>query len=153
MQSYISRAVINDFALVSDCAYVAQNATRILRALFEIALSRNWGPTASKILSLCKSFDRRLWPFQHPLSQFDAIPVDIIEKLERSTSKMTIEEMRLLSVSEIGALVRHMKMGDTVVRCLEEFPTLYLEADVAPITRTVLKVSLHITPGKPLQNY
>lgn len=71
LQTYISRGFVEDFSLVSDTNYVSQNSSRIMRALFEIALSRNWGPTASVILSLCKSIDRRLWSFQHPLLQFE----------------------------------------------------------------------------------
>jgi replicative superfamily II helicase len=137
---------LNDFALVSDCAYVAQNAARIIRALFEIALSRNWGPAASVLLSLCKSVDKRMWPFEHPLSQFE-LPPDIIEKLDKASNKTGIDEMREMDVKEIGALIRHMKMGSTVGKCVEQFPTLYLEAEIAPITRTVLRVTLYITAG------
>ncbi|KAJ3135746.1 hypothetical protein HK100_002436 [Physocladia obscura] len=143
LQSYISRSVINDFALVSDCAYVAQNAARILRALFEICLSRNWGPTASVIVSLCKSVDRRMWPFEHPLSQFD-LPYEIIEKLNRSS--MGIEDLRYMDEKEIGATVRHMKMGNTVAKCVEQFPALHFETEIAPITQSVIRITLHITP-------
>ncbi len=46
LQSFISRAYLEDFGLMSDSSYIAQNAPRILRALFEITLRRNWGPVA-----------------------------------------------------------------------------------------------------------
>ncbi|KAI9341779.1 Sec63 Brl domain-containing protein [Zopfochytrium polystomum] len=144
LQTYLSRGNINDFALVSDCAYVAQNAARILRALFEISLSRNWGPVASVIHSLCKSVDRRMWAFEHPLSQFD-IPHDILEKLNRAAKSLTIAELREMDAKEIGAVIRHMKMGSTVYKCVEQFPTLILEPEIAPVTRTVLRITLHIT--------
>lgn len=42
LQAYISKVYLDNFALVSDCGYVAKNAARILRALFEISMSRNW---------------------------------------------------------------------------------------------------------------
>ncbi|KAJ3300578.1 activating signal cointegrator 1 complex subunit [Borealophlyctis nickersoniae] len=145
LQSYVSRAHIEDFALVSDTAYVAQNAARILRALFEIALSRNWGPVSSVILSLCKSVDRRMWSFEHPLSQFD-LPVEIIHKLENSGKNMSIEQMRDMDPMEIGNLIRHMKMGHTVAKCVDQFPSLILDATIAPITRTVIRVTLNVTP-------
>ncbi|KAJ3318638.1 hypothetical protein HDU76_000778 [Blyttiomyces sp. JEL0837] len=144
LQAYISRAIINDFALVSDCAYVAQNAARILRALFEICLSRNWGPTAAVVLSLCKSVDRRLWAFEHPLSQFD-IPYDIIEKLEKTTRRLDINELREMDVKDLGVVIRHQKMASTVSKSVEQFPTLILETEIAPITRTVLRITLYIT--------
>ncbi|KAJ3042101.1 activating signal cointegrator 1 complex subunit [Rhizophlyctis rosea] len=145
LQSYISRAHIEDFALVSDTAYVAQNAARILRALFEIALSRNWGPASSVILSLCKSVDKRLWSFEHPLTQFD-LPYDILQKLGAQERNLSIEMMRDMDPMELGQLVRHQKMGQTIARCVEQFPTLQLEASVAPITRTVIRLTVDIIP-------
>lgn len=59
LQSYISRAHVEDFALVSDTAYVAQNAARICRALFMIALNRRWGYQCLVLLTLCKSIEKR----------------------------------------------------------------------------------------------
>jgi antiviral helicase SLH1 len=59
LQSYISRARVEDFALVSDTAYVAQNAARICRALFMIALNRRWGYQCLVLLSLCKSIEKQ----------------------------------------------------------------------------------------------
>lgn len=59
LQSYISRANLEDFALVSDSAYVAQNAARICRALFMIALNRRWGHLCQVLLSMGKSIEKR----------------------------------------------------------------------------------------------
>lgn len=59
LQSWISKANFEDFALVSDSAYVAQNAARICRALFKIALNRRWGILCQVLLSLCKSIEKR----------------------------------------------------------------------------------------------
>ncbi|TPX48749.1 hypothetical protein SeLEV6574_g01875 [Synchytrium endobioticum] len=145
LQAYVSKLTLQDFALVSDTAYVAQNAARILRACFEIAMSRNWGPAAAVILSLSKSVDRRMWSFEHPLAQFD-LPIEIIHKLDNGPKKMTLEAMRDMNVIELGNVIRHNKMAPTVAKCVEQFPSLYLEAAVAPITRSVLKVTLFITP-------
>lgn len=58
MQGYISRASVDDFALVSDTNYVATNGSRVCRALFEIALSRSW-PSASVILTVSKMLEKR----------------------------------------------------------------------------------------------
>lgn len=59
LQSYISRANLEDFALVSDCGYVAQNAGRICRAMFQIALNRKWGNLCEVLLSICKSIEKK----------------------------------------------------------------------------------------------
>jgi activating signal cointegrator complex subunit 3 len=69
LQTYISGGSPVAFSLVSDMAYVAQNAARILRGLFEITLRRNWASLTQKLLTLCKMLDRRMWDFQTPLRQ------------------------------------------------------------------------------------
>ncbi|KAJ3082711.1 activating signal cointegrator 1 complex subunit, partial [Quaeritorhiza haematococci] len=147
LQSYISRASINNFALIADTSYVATNAARLLRALFEISLSRNWGPCASMVLSLCKSVDRRRWSFEHPLGQFDQfLPYEIIQKVENASKQLSMEDLRDMDFGEIGEVIKHRKMAPMVMKCVEWFPSLLLEATVAPITRTVLRVTLYITP-------
>ncbi|KAI9305339.1 Sec63 Brl domain-containing protein [Cunninghamella echinulata] len=145
LQSYISNAYIEDFALVSDCAYVAQNAGRIARALFEIALNRNWGPTASVLLAINKCVEKRMWTFQHPLHQM-GLPMNILQKLENRTHEVTIEEMRDMDPTELGQLVHHNRMGITISKCVDQFPTLQLDVRIAPMTRNVLHVDLTITP-------
>ncbi|KAF9114810.1 hypothetical protein BGX27_009758 [Mortierella sp. AM989] len=145
LQSAITQAPLEDFALVSDSAYVIQNASRIIRALFEIALNRNWGPVANVLLSLGKSVEKKMWSFEHPLAQF-GLPREIISKLESRTHPPTIEDMREMTVNELGELVRFHRMGQTISKCVDQFPVLQMDAQVAPITRNVLRVALTITP-------
>ena len=71
LQGYVSRLPLDDFALISDSAYVAQNAGRIVRALLEIAVSRKWATVSAVLMGLSKAVEKRLWPFDQPLKQFD----------------------------------------------------------------------------------
>jgi activating signal cointegrator complex subunit 3 len=56
---------VDDFSLVSDTAYVVQNASRLLRGVFEIALRKSLVRTAYKLLELSKTVERRLWCVAH----------------------------------------------------------------------------------------
>ncbi|CAK5114420.1 unnamed protein product [Meloidogyne enterolobii] len=67
LQSYISRAFVKDFALSSELYYISQNAGRIARAIFEIALRRGWAQTTEACLTMAKCIEQRLWPFNSPL--------------------------------------------------------------------------------------
>ena len=51
-----------------------------------------------------------------------------------------------LTSQELGELIRAPKMGKTLHRLIHQFPRLELAAHVQPITRSVLKVDLTITP-------
>ena len=92
LQSYISRAYLEDFALANDSNYVAQQSARICRALFMIALNRRWGHQCLVLISLCKSIEKKIWAFQHPLHQFD-LPKPILNQLD-SKDAVSIETLR-----------------------------------------------------------
>ncbi|PWW75443.1 Sec63-domain-containing protein [Tuber magnatum] len=139
LQSYISKANLDDFALVSDSAYVAQNSARICRALFHIALNRRWGNLCQILLSICKSIESRIWSYQHPLAQF-RLPPHIVQKLEE------LESSGHLTCTQIGDLVHNQKMGPQIFSLLANFPTLSVDTEIAPLNRDVLRIHLYLTP-------
>ena len=145
LQSYISRAKVEDFTLMSDSAYVAQNAARICRAIFMIALNRRWGYQCLVLLSLCKAIERQVWPFQHPFHQFD-LPAPILRNLDEKTSSSSIDSLRDMESAEIGQLVHNKGMGRSLGKLLDNFPTLSMEAEIAPLNRDVLRVHLYLFP-------
>ncbi|CAG8561643.1 11778_t:CDS:2, partial [Acaulospora colombiana] len=146
LQSYLSKARIEDFALISDSAYVAQNASRIARALFEIALNRNRSHVTPFLLNICKCIDKQMWMFETPLAQF-GLPADIKMKIESlSDSIKKIERMRDMRPTELGRLVHNNHYGPLIFKILKQFPSLKLDARIHPITRNILRVSLDITP-------
>ncbi|CAL1546557.1 unnamed protein product, partial [Lymnaea stagnalis] len=144
LQSYVSRQSVDSFSLVSDMAYVAQNAGRIMRALFDIALKKDNPILASRLLEMCKMVDKRLWTFENPLRQFNILSPEILTKLENK--RLLPERLREMDSKEIGRMVTHDKMGPIIKRCVHQIPNLTLDASIQPITRTVLKVNLEITP-------
>ncbi|XP_042499431.1 DExH-box ATP-dependent RNA helicase DExH14 isoform X2 [Macadamia integrifolia] len=145
IQLYISRGSIESFSLISDAAYISANLARIMRALFEICLRRGWCEMASFMLEYCKAVDRQIWPHQHPLRQFDRdLSAEILRKLEERGADL--DRLMEMEEKEIGALVRYAPAGKLVKQYLGYFPWLNLSANISPITRTVLKVDLLITP-------
>jgi len=144
LQAYISRAQPDDFALVNDLNYVAQQAGRICRALFMLALNHRWGYQCLVLLTLAKSIEKRIWMFRHPLHQFD-LPKPVLNNLDMKEA-LSIESMREMEASEIGNLVNNFRMGGKIRKLLDHFPTLSVEAEVAPLNRNILRVKLSITP-------
>ncbi|CAK7565543.1 MAG: Putative steryl acetyl hydrolase mug81 [Sporothrix epigloea] len=145
LQSYISKVQPDDFALGNDLNYVAQQAARICRALFMIALNRRWGHQCLVLLSLSKSIERRVWPFEHPLSQFE-LPRSVLTQLDEKGTVASIESLRDMDSGEIGSLVRNHGAGSKIARILNNFPTLSVEAEIAPLNRDVLRIKLFLYP-------
>ncbi|OAA64246.1 dead deah box DNA helicase [Niveomyces insectorum RCEF 264] len=145
LQAYISKMQPEDFALGNDLNYVAQQAARICRALFMIALNRRWGHQCLVLLSLSKSIERRVWPFEHPLRQFE-LPRSVMAQLEEKSAVASIESLRDMDAGEIGGLVHNVGVGHKIARILSNFPTLTVEAEIAPLNRDVLRIKLFLTP-------
>jgi antiviral helicase SLH1 len=145
LQAHISRARLEDFTLVSDTNYITQNAARIARALFMIALNRRWGHQCRILLSLCQSIERRVWAYKHALHQFD-LPQPVLRNLDEKYSVTSIEALRDMESAEIGQLVHNQKMGGVISKILDNFPTLSIESEIAPLNRDVLRIKLWITP-------
>ncbi|KAK1564574.1 hypothetical protein Q3G72_006114 [Acer saccharum] len=144
LQAYISQLKLEGLSLTSDMVYITQSAGRLLRALFEIVLKRGWAQLAEKALNLSKMVTKRMWSVQTPLRQFNGIPNEILMKLEKKD--FSWERYYDLSSQELGELIRYPKMGRTLHKFVHQFPKLILAAHVQPITRTVLRVELTITP-------
>ena len=129
------RGSVEAFSLVSDMNYVAQNAARIIRGLFEVALKKAW-PTAanrclhvatvleqrqkfahqagrdclncltmpfhfvSRLLTLSKMVDKRIWGHESPLRQFPILSFESLKKIE--DKKLNIDKLREMEAKEIG---------------------------------------------------
>uniref|UniRef100_A0A3P9B0X6 Activating signal cointegrator 1 complex subunit 3 n=1 Tax=Maylandia zebra TaxID=106582 RepID=A0A3P9B0X6_9CICH len=144
LQTYIGRGEVDSFSLISDLSYVAQNAARIVRALFEIALRKRWPLMTRRLLTLCKVIDKRLWDSAHPLRQFPNLSPVVLNRLEEK--KLTVDKLKEMRKDDIGHMLHHVNIGLTVKQCVHQIPSISMEATIQPITRTVLRVRLIVTP-------
>uniref|UniRef100_A0A8C7QQM5 U5 small nuclear ribonucleoprotein 200 kDa helicase n=1 Tax=Oncorhynchus mykiss TaxID=8022 RepID=A0A8C7QQM5_ONCMY len=144
LQAYISQLKLEGFALMADMVYVTQSAGRLMRAIFEIVLSRGWAQLTDKTMNLCKMIDKRMWQSMSPLRQFRKLPEEVIKKIEKKN--FPFERLYDLNHNEIGELIRMPKMGKTIHKYVHQFPKLDLAVHLQPITRSTLKVELTITP-------
>uniref|UniRef100_V5EWE9 M-phase inducer phosphatase n=1 Tax=Kalmanozyma brasiliensis (strain GHG001) TaxID=1365824 RepID=V5EWE9_KALBG len=142
LQAYISRTYIEDFALVSDSAYVAQNGGRIIRSLLEIALSRRWARTASALISMSKALEKRMWPFDHPLQQSHLNPDTLYAVTERADD-VEIEELAEMAPAEIAKLIRvNARMGQAVKQAARSFPRISTSASLRPLSHDLLRIDV-----------
>ncbi|MCO5583854.1 hypothetical protein L7F22_037769 [Adiantum nelumboides] len=144
LQAYISQLKLEGLSLTADMVFILQSAGRLMRALFEIALRRRWAQLAEKALTLCKMVQRRMWRSHTPLRQFGSLKKDVLSRIEKKN--LAWECYSDFSFQEIGELVRAPKLGKTLHKLIHQVPKLELAAGVLPITRSVLKVELTITP-------
>ena len=129
IQSYISRAQIKSFSLVSDLSYVNQNVVRLVRALFEIVIKRSWAILSSRLLRLAKMLEQRMWDSGNPLWQFSQyISEEILEKLD--AKKLTIERLLEMETKEIGLIIHNVRMGKEIQTYASYIPQLHIETQL-----------------------
>ncbi|KIP12663.1 hypothetical protein PHLGIDRAFT_97239 [Phlebiopsis gigantea 11061_1 CR5-6] len=146
LQSFISGYRPEDFALVSDQAYVAQNAGRIARALLEIAISRKWANASSVLMGINKAIEKRKWPFDHPLKQFPGLKAEVLYNLERYADDYDVADLAEMSAADIGKLVHLNERHGTAIRdAAQRFPTAGITYNLRPLGPDVLKISARVT--------
>nr|6QV3_A Chain A, Pre-mRNA splicing helicase-like protein [Thermochaetoides thermophila]6QV4_A Chain A, Pre-mRNA splicing helicase-like protein [Thermochaetoides thermophila]6QWS_A Chain A, Pre-mRNA splicing helicase-like protein [Thermochaetoides thermophila] len=145
LQAYISRLKLEGLALMADMVYVTQSAGRILRAIFEICLKKGWASVAKLALNMCKMAEKRMWPTMSPLRQYPTCPAEIIKKAERMdvpwSSYFDLDPPRM------GELLGMPKAGKTVCALVSKFPRVEIQGNVQPMTRSMLRIELTITPN------
>ena len=134
LQAYISQLKLDGFALMSDMVYITQSAGRLMRAIFEMVLLRQWAQLVDKTMSISKMIDKRMWQSMCPLRQFKKIPEDIIRKIEKKN--ISWDRFYDLDAHEIGELVRAPKTGKIIYKYIRHIPKLELAVHVLPITRS-----------------
>eukprot|EP00057_Strongylocentrotus_purpuratus_P015645 XP_011670119.1 PREDICTED: activating signal cointegrator 1 complex subunit 3-like [Strongylocentrotus purpuratus] len=154
LQTYITGGTLTCFSLVSDTNYVAQNSARIMRALFEIALQEGRPQLASNVLSLTKSVDQRMWSSKNPLRQLQSR--DCNRLLNVAGDNFDDSRLQTMTPEEIGDIVHEFErevtktdriaIGKRIKQAAEQFPRLLLDATVHPLSKTLLRIRLKITP-------
>ncbi|KAF8774419.1 Activating signal cointegrator 1 complex like protein [Argiope bruennichi] len=149
LQAALSRLQIESFSLISDQAYVMQNATRIARALFEVCLRKNWAMLASSFLRISKMLEKQMWSFNpptyySPLHQFPELNRDVLTRIDKV--RQPIENLQDMNAEEIGYKLRCFKERHIIKDCLKRIPNLEIEPLVQPITDSILRVTLNIKP-------
>ncbi|KDQ64892.1 hypothetical protein JAAARDRAFT_241277 [Jaapia argillacea MUCL 33604] len=143
LQGFISRDRVEDFALVSDTAYAAQNGGRIVRALLEIAISRKWAGVSTVLMGISKAIEKRMWPYDHPLHQFP-LKADVFYNLERWADDYPVSDLASMTAAQLGGLIHLNEHHGSALRdAAKQFPAANITYDLRPLGYDVLKISVH----------
>eukprot|EP01132_Coremiostelium_polycephalum_P004723 gene4723-5897_t len=144
LQAFLSRSRIDGFSLVSDSNYVNQNASRILRGLFEITMKKGWCGVSKQILDICKMIDHQQWHFESSLRQFKVLSPDTIKKIE--DLDLSPEDISEMGVSELATIVGNPQIAKNTINVARQFPRLDFDVHVQPITASIIRINLKLIP-------
>lgn len=152
LQAYIGQERVRSFTLVSDTNYVASNAGRVARALFEICLRGNMAGASAKLLRIAKSIDTQMWWFKMPLRQFGKeFPESMMKSFETKFAKSKTfgfeSTLSLLDMqpAEVGNIANcKSDVGRKIQRFVRMLPCFKVEYTIKPITGSVLRFSIQL---------
>lgn len=145
LQAHVTRCYVDDFALVSDMAYVAQNAARISRALVEIAVSKRFAETSRVLIDIGKCIDKRMWPFAHPLLQ-GGLSDKLLYDLDQRAGDVEIEDLAQMSAVEIGKMCHlNEKLGGVILKAARQFPRLSIGYSLQPLSSELLRIKIDLS--------
>lgn len=153
LQAYISRHRIKSFTLVTDMNYMASNASRVARSLFEMCIRESMASEALKLLRIAKSADNQIWWFQTPLRHFESELSNgicaALENQQKSGTDSLAYTLSLLDMhaNEVGQLCRNFKGGAKIQRFVKMIPRLDVECLVQPITGNVFRFHIELNPA------
>lgn len=145
LQAYISRLKLDGFALMADKVYVVQSAGRLFRAMYELSRRKKYASLCRLLLEVCKMVDNRMWLTNSPLRQFPDAPKEIIRTAERSLTPWK-EYLALQGEREVTTALKAQRFGNLAHQLLIKFPQVGVQSTVEPITASLVKIELEITP-------
>ena len=161
---YLQKVTVDTFSLVADMAYVVQNGSRIMRALFEIGLRNYSSQLAYRFLNISRQLDRRVGFSSSPLRQFTVdcnmggftastsqavfkggfLDTDVVNRVEMCG--LTIDKIRETDPKDLAFLLNHDRFAREVEKFVRYLPSMEMTIQIFPITGTVAKFHIELTP-------
>jgi antiviral helicase SLH1 len=121
-----------------------QNAGRIIRALLEIAISRRWAGSAAVLMSMSKAVEKKMWPFDHPLIQFN-LSRDVLYNLTRFADDVPVPDLVASNADDLGTLIHLNKMhGQALLNAARQFPEVGIRYELRPLASDLLEVGIDL---------
>ncbi|VDL99555.1 unnamed protein product [Schistocephalus solidus] len=144
LQAYISRQQPRTHSLISDMNYIQQNAGRLARYIFEIAVRRGWAVVASNAHRLSKMIERQMWYDESPLWQLTISGKSrLLERVD--IMGLTVDRIRELGPNELKDILRYEgKNGaQTVFEMAQSMPVLRMLALSGEPAELVFTIPVH----------
>lgn len=116
-----------------------------MRALLEISVSRKWANATTTLMGMSKAVEKRMWPFDEPLKQFN-LKAEILHGLAESRMEYYPAELATMTAAELGDLIRlNEHQGRALLTAAKQFPSLELAYSLRPLGPDVLKVIVRVS--------
>lgn len=95
-------------------------------------------------MSLSKAIEKRMWPFDHPMTQFP-LSRDLLFNLQRHADEVLIPDLAASNAEDLGQLI-HMNHihGAALLAAARQFPTISIRYKLLPLSQDLLKIRVDL---------
>jgi len=149
LQAYIGRLSLSSTTLQNDTVYIAQSASRLMRAIFELSVELGWGTVARLSHQLYAMVDHRIWAGQSPFRQFPGFPLILAKNAEAGNLQWS--DFYHINESDLASVLKLDNPGilDFAQRSLASFPRFELNTEIRSLSSEwiVLNLGMKILSG------
>lgn len=112
--------------------------------MLEIAISCRLANATIVLMGLSKAIEKRHWPFDQPLKQFD-LKQDVLYGLDRFADDFSVSELAAMTAIELGRLIHsNENHGNAVLNAAKQFPTVHMNYSLRPLGSDILKIAVRV---------
>lgn len=107
-------------------------------------MSKKWANVTAVLMGISKGIEKRMWPFEHPLKQFQ-LSSDVLYNLQRYADELSPSELAGMDAENLGKLIHlNPKHGAALLAAARQFPTALISYKLRPLGSELLKISIHV---------
>ncbi|TEB14923.1 nucleoside-triphosphatase, partial [Perkinsus sp. BL_2016] len=127
---------------ISDHILVTSTAGRLLRALVELAVDREWAEPAKVALRLAKATEAQMWPVGESVLRQLKGGMEIAKRVEKRG--LTLNDMANMDAESLGIAMKAGKLGSVILKMVNSIPKVAVSVALQPLGRSMLQVEAEI---------
>lgn len=97
------------------------------------------------LMGMSKAIEKRLWPYEHPLRQFE-LRAETLYRIQEWADEWSVQELLTLDAASLGELVHlNEPQGQAILKAAKQFPLLQVDYNLRPLGFDVLNISVRLT--------
>lgn len=108
-------------------------------------MSRKWANLTAVLMAISKAIEKRMWPFEHPLKQFQ-LSGELIHNLQHWANELSPAELATMSAEDLGRLIHlNLKHGAALLTAARQFPSAVISYNLRPLSYELLRIDVQVT--------
>jgi antiviral helicase SLH1 len=108
-------------------------------------MSRKLANLTAVLMAISKAIEKRMWPFEHPLKQFQ-LSGELLHSLQQWANELSPAELAFMSAEDLGQLIHlNTKHGAALLAAARQFPSTVISYKLRPLSFELLRINVQVS--------